>query len=136
MPDGNISQNSDSPGFKLAKDLSLESLRDLQDAMIDGRISSTKQQSVAFDAKTVLSPSSKERLQTGLTDENAMAAPKGSTAKQAWIECMAKELYAAFKKGIKAKSSTSGYSESSDRWTAKIEGTAKDLRFILVGLLG
>ncbi len=136
MPDGNISQNSDPPGFKLAQDLSPESLRDLPDAMIEGSLSSPKQQSVAFDAKIVLSPSSKERLQTGLTDENAMAALKGSIAKQAWIECMAKELYAAFKKGRKAKSSTSGYPESSDRWTAKIEGTAEDLRFILVGLLG
>ena len=136
MPDSKLSPNSNPPGFKLAKDLSPESSRNLQDAMIDGSISSTKQQSVYLEAKKLLSPTSKERLQTGLTDENAMAAPKGSTAKQAWIECMAKELYAAFKKGIKAKSSTSGYSESSDRWTAKIEGTAEDLRFILVGLLG
>lgn len=136
MPDHPTSQKSPNPAFKLDKDLCPKSTNDPDHALINKEHESRKaqkSQSITFDSEAALSPSSKHKLHKALTHENAWPDAKDSTAKEAWVEGKVNELRQAFEKGRKAESSTSGFSASVDRWSAR-EGTAQDLRYTLVGL--
>lgn len=129
-------QKSPNPGLKLDKNLSPKSANDPDHTLINKKNDSQKPQkcqSVAFDIEAALSPSSKHKLQKALASENAWPGAKDSTAKEAWVEGKANELHQAFEKNSKAESSTSGFSASAEKWSAR-EGTAQDLRYTLVGL--
>lgn len=129
-------QESPNPGFKLDKDLCPNSTNDSDHALINKEHESRKPQkcqSITFDTEAALSPSSKHKLHRALAHEHAWPDAKDSTAKEAWVEGKANELRQALKKSRKAESSTSGFSASADRWSAR-EGTAQDLRYTLVGL--
>ena len=114
------------------------SKKDLQDAMTGKQPESPKSpksQSITFKTEVNLTPLTKHRLQKALTEENAWANPKDCVAgKACWVDGYVKRLHEAFTKGREAESSTCGFSESSDRCSAK-EGTTKDLRYTLVGFV-
>ena len=118
--------------------LSPKSKKDIQDAMTDkqpGSPTSPKSQSITFKTEVNLTPLTKKRLQKALAEENAWASPKDSVAdKASWVDRYVERLHEAFAKGSKAESSTCGFSESSDRCSAK-EGTTQDLRYTLVGFV-
>ena len=134
MPDSNPQKFPDS-GSKHNKDFSTLSKSD-PDATLTGeahkRQKLQKPQGIAFDTEKSLSPPSKSKLQKALTDANAWAVPKQPTSKNAWVERWARELDEAFVKGRKAESSTSGLSETAERWSARV-GSPHDLRYTLVG---
>ena len=112
-----------------------KSKKDLQDAMTDkqpGRPTSSGSQSITFKTEVNLTPLTKNRLQKALTEENAWAGPKDCfSSKASWVDRYVERLHEAFAKGSKAESSTCGFSESSDRCSAR-EGTTQDLRYTLV----
>ena len=136
MPDSNPPQNFPASGSKHDKDRSTLSKTD-PDATLTNeaheRQKLQRRQSIAFDTEKSLSPPSKSKLQKALTDANAWAVAKEPTSKNAWVESKARELHEAFVKGRKAESSTSGFSEIAERWSAR-EGSTHDLRYTLVGL--
>ena len=137
MPESGSPQKFPIPDIKLPKDLSPELMRDLQDAMIDKQHeiqTALKRQSIAFDTEGALSPLSKQRLQKAITDETSRSVLNDSNVKGAWVDEKTKELYKAIAKGRKAESSTCGYPETADSWSAK-ECTNQDLRYTLVGLV-
>lgn len=123
---------------KVEVDLSPNSKENLRDALLDkkkpGIQIPRKTPSITFDAAADLSPKSNSRLQEALAGEKTCADPKDCVAKEAWVDRNAKELHDAFAGGI-TESSTCGYSDLSDRFSAK-EGTTKDLRYTLVGIPG
>ena len=118
--------------------LSPKSKKDLQDTMTDkqpGSPTASKSQSITFKTEVNLTPLTKNRLQKALTEENAWASPKDCVAvKDSWVDGYVKRLHEAFAKSSKAESSTCGFSESSDRCSAR-EGTTRDLRYTLVGFV-
>lgn len=129
-------QTSPNPGLKLDKELSPKSTNDSDHASINEKHESPKTQkskSVAFDTAADLPPSSKHKVQKALALENPWSGAKDSAAEEAWVESKANELRQAVEKSRKAESSTSGFSTSADRWSAR-EGTAQDLRYTLVSL--
>lgn len=138
MPDSDSPRKYANADLKLDTDLSPKSKTNLQDALIDEKPDSQlppKHQSIVFNAEADLAPKSQSRLQEALTEENAWGDdPKDCVAKEAWVDRNVKELYEAFAKDRRGETSTCGYSKSSDRCSAK-EGTAQDLRYILVGIL-
>ena len=136
MPDGESPPKFGNPGFKLPKDLSLDSKMDLRDAMVDKKHESQttpKHQSIAFDPELINSPLSKYKLQSAFDHKNSEYFPKAAFEKEIWVSKRVRELQEAFSKCRKAESSISGCIESSDRWSAK-EGTAQDLRYTLVSV--
>ena len=137
MPNSDPLQKLPVPGLEISKDPSPGSTRDLQDADIGKQHEIqivVKRQSITFNTEEALSPLSKQRLQKAIMDENSRVVPNHSNVKEAWVDEKAKELHKALAKGRKAESSTCGYSESADSWSAK-EGTNQDLRYTLVGLV-
>lgn len=122
---------------KIEVDLSPKSRENLRDALTDrkkpGIQIPRKPPIIAFDAQAGLSPRSKNRLEKALVEEDARAEQNDGVAKGSWVERNVKELFQAFAKDKRAETSTSGYSESSDRFSAK-EGTRQDLRYTLVGI--
>ena len=136
MSDDNPPQRFLDPGCKLDEEFSPISKKVLDHAPINEEHVSQKpqrRQSIVFDTDIALSPLSKQKLRKALAVENAWPNADDSIAKEVWVEDRANELHQAFAKGRKAESSTSGFSESADRWSAR-EGTAQDLRNTLVGL--
>ena len=137
MPKSEFLQKLPVPVLELPRDPSPESTRDLQDTVINKQHEiqiAVKRQSIAFDTEEALSPLSKQRLQKAIMDENSRVVPNDSNVKEAWVDKKAKELHKVLAKGRKADSSTCGYSESANSWSAK-EGTNQDLRYTLVGLV-
>ena len=135
MPDGNASQQFPDPGSKHDKNRSTPSKTNSDAAPIDEAHEHQKlqkSQSVAFDTERSFSPPSRSKLQKALMDASAWAVAKESNSKNAWVEKEARELHGAFVKGRKAESSTSGLSETAERWSAR-EGSEYDLRYTLVG---
>ena len=118
--------------------LSPKSKKHLQNAMTDkqpGSPTSPKSQSITFKTEVNLTPLTKNRLQKALTEENVWASQKDSVSgKASWVDRYVERLHEAFAKGSKAESSTCGFSESSDRCSAR-EGTTQDLRYTLVCLV-
>ena len=115
-----------------------KSEKELQNAMTDtqpGSPTSPTSQNITFKTEVNLTPLTKHRLQKALTEENAWASPIKCVAGNAsWVDRYVKRLHEAFAKGKKAESSTCGFSESSDRCSAR-EGTTQDLRYTLVGFV-
>ena len=136
MPDSNPPQKFPDPGAKHDENWSTLSKTNPDATLTDEaheRQKLQKSQSIAFDTEKSLSPASKSKLQKALTDANAWAVAKEPTSKNVWVESKARELHVAFVKGRKAESSTSGLSETAERWSAR-EGSTQDLRYTLVGL--
>ena len=136
MPDSKPTQESPDPGSKHNKILATPS-RSNPDATLTDEAHEPqklqKRQSISFETEKSLSPPSKSKLQKALTNANAWAVAKEPTSKNAWVESTARELHEAFVRGRKAESSTSGLSETAERWSAR-EGSTHDLRYTLVGL--
>ena len=136
MSSSNICYKLSSDKSKNDISLTPKSKKDLQDAMTDKQPGShiiPKHQSITFKTEVNLTPLTKHRLQKSLTEENAWATPKDCAAgKASWVDRYVKGLHEAFAKGREAESSTCGFSESSDRYSAR-EGTTRDLRYTLVG---
>ena len=136
MPDSNPLQKVPDPGSKHDENRSTLSKTNLDATLTDEaheRQKFQKSQSIAFDTERSLSPPSKSKLQKALTDANAWAVAKEPASKNAWVESKARELHKAFLKGRKAESSTSGLSDTAEKWSAR-EGSTHDLRYTLVGL--
>lgn len=135
MPDNHASQRFPDSGSKHDENGSTPSKTNPDTTPIDEAHEHQKLQkgqSVAFDTERSLSPPSRSKLQKALTDANAWAVAKESTSKNTWVENKARELHEASVKGRKAESSTSGLSETAERFSAR-EGSTHDLRYILVG---
>ena len=136
MPDSNPPQKFPGPGSMHDKNRSTSSKTNPDTTLTDKAYEPQqvrKSPSITFDTERPLSPPSKSKLQKALTDANAWTVAREPASKNAWVESNAKELHGAFAKGRKAESSTSGLSETAEKWSAR-EGSTHDLRYTLVGL--